>query len=109
MQVERYKELYDTIVNGDNYRLIDPFTNSRWCAWEYVSEDKSQAVLTYVVTKFKVKGRYHIKLKGLDPNATYCEKVSGRCYKGNTLMNVGINLGNDLCDAHSDIVVFDKV
>jgi len=108
-QVERYKELYDTIVNGDNYRLIDPFTNNRWCAWEYVSEDKSQAVLTYVVTRFKVKGRYHIKLKGLDPDATYREKVSGRCYKGNTLMNVGINLGNDLHEAHSDIVVFDKV
>lgn len=108
-QVERYKELYDTIVNGDNYRLIDPFTNSRWCAWEYVSEDKSQAVLTYVVTKFKVKGRYHIKLKGLDPKATYKEKGSGRCYMGNTLMNVGINLGNELCDGHSDIVVFDRV
>lgn len=108
-QVERYKELYDTIVNGDNYRLIDPFTNSRWCAWEYVSDDRSQAVLTYVVTKFKVKGRYHIKLKGLDPNATYKEKTSGRYYKGNTLMNVGINLGNELCDGHSDIVVFDRV
>ncbi len=108
-QVQRYKDLYDTIVNGDNYRLIDPFTNSRWCAWEYVSEDRSQAVLTYVVTKFKVKGRYHIKLKGLDPNATYKEKVSGRCYMGNTLMNVGINLGNELCDGHSDIVVFDKI
>ncbi len=108
-QVERYKELYDTIVNGDNYRLIDPFTNSRWCAWEYVSEDKSRAVLTYVVTKYKIKGRYHIKLKGLGPDAVYKEKSSGRCYHGNTLMNAGINLGNDLHDGDSDILIFDKI
>ena len=108
-QVERYKDLYDTIVNGDNYRLIDPFTNNRWCAWEYVSEDKSRAVLTYVVTKSKIKGRYHIKLAGLDPNTLYKESVSGRCYYGDTLMNAGINLGNDLHDGDSAILVFDKV
>lgn len=108
-QVERYKDLYDTIVNGENYRLIDPFTNSRWCAWEYVSEDKSRAVLTYVVTKYKIKGRYHIKLKGLCPDALYKEKASGKCYYGDTLMNAGINLGNDLHDADSDILVFDRV
>lgn len=108
-QVARYKELYSTIVNGDNYRLLDPFTNNRWCAWEYVAEDKSQAVVTYVITKYKIKGRYHLKLKGLQPDALYRERESGRTLHGDTLMNAGINLGNDLKEGYSQVLVFDKV
>lgn len=108
-QVERYKDLYETIVSGDNYRLISPFENDRWCAWEYVAQDKSRAVMIYVVTRFKIKGRYHIKLKGLDPDATYREKETGRCYRGDTLMYAGINLGNDLHDGDSAVLVFDKI
>lgn len=108
-QVNRYKELYNTIVCGDNYRIIDPFTNKRWCAWEYVSEDKSQAVLTYVVTKSNIKGRYLLKLKGLLPDAVYREKESGRTYRGDTLMNAGLNLGKDFQDGDSEILVFDKI
>ncbi len=108
IQVERYKKLYDVIVNGDNYRLADPFTNERFCAWEYVSEDKKKAVVTFVVTKTKIKGRYFLKLKGLCPDKKYIEPKSGRYYYGNTLMNAGLNLGNDLCEGYSEILYFEE-
>lgn len=108
-QVSRYKELYGTIVHGDQYRLISPFENSCYCAWEYVSEDQAQAVLTYVVTHSKIKGRYFVKMKGLIPHAQYREKDSGRIYYGDTLMNAGLNLGNDFKDGDSAVMVFDKI
>ena len=109
MQVERYKALHDTIANGDFYRLVSPFENPRFCAWESVSEDKSQAVLTYVVTRTTIKGRYFVRLKGLIPDARYREKASGKVYYGDTLMNAGLNLGNDLPDASSAVLVFDRI
>lgn len=107
-QVARYKELHDTIVNGDLYRLVSPFENPRFCAWEYVSDDRSQAVLTYVVTRFTIKGRHFVKLKGLEPDVQYRERASGKLYYGDTLMNVGLNLGNELPDGASAVLVFDK-
>lgn len=109
MQVERYKALHDTIANGDFYRLVSPFENPRFCAWESVSEDRSQAVLTYVVTRTTIKGRYFVRLKGLIPDARYREKASGKVYYGDTLMNAGLNLGNDLPDASSAVMVFDRI
>lgn len=108
-QIARYKDLYDTIVYGDNFRLIDPFTDNRWCAWQYVKPDKSRAVVTYVVTRGTINGRYHLKLKGLDPDALYEDRRDGKKYHGSTLMNVGINVGNQHKDADSDVLVFDKV
>ena len=108
-QVERYKALHNTVANGDFYRLVNPFRNPCFCAWESVSENKEQAVLTYVVTRSKIKGRYFVRLKGLIPDAQYREKASGKVYYGDTLMNVGLNLGKDLPDGASDVLVLDRV
>lgn len=108
-QTARYKALYDTIVNGDLYRLISPFENDNFCAWEYVSADGKKAVLTYVVTKFKIKGRYLVQMKGLCPDAVYRETQSGRCLRGDTLMHLGLNLGSDLKEGSSEVLVFERL
>ena len=50
-QVAQYHAYYDIIQNGDLYRLVSPFENDVCCAWEYVSADRYEALLTFVVTK----------------------------------------------------------
>lgn len=91
-QCEEYHKLYDVIHYGDLYRLITPFDGDRTAyAWEFVSEDKSEALLTYVLLFSRPRVRRTVKLKGLDPNKTYRDEESGKTYKGSTLMNAGLN------------------
>ena len=46
-QTARYKARADLIVNGDFYRLADPFTTDG-CGWCFVSPDRSRAFALYV-------------------------------------------------------------
>ena len=91
MQVAEYHKLYDLIHFGDLYRLISPNEGNRDVyAWEYVSKDKSEALLTYVLIRSRPTVRRYVRFKGLDPKRTYRDEESGRCYKGDTLMNAGV-------------------
>jgi Alpha-galactosidase len=93
-QVSDYHKYYDVVQNGDYYRLINPFDTQTRCAWAYVSADKSQVLLTYVVIRTEFHKPVYIKLKGLDPSKKYKDQESGRIYSGDTLMNAGLNLSN---------------
>ena len=91
-QCEEYHKLYDVIHYGELYRLITPYDgNCDAYAWEYVSEDKNEALLTYVLLMSRPRVRREIRLKGLDPNKTYRDEATGATYKGSTLMNAGLN------------------
>lgn len=95
-QCEEYHKLYDVIHYGELYRIISP--NEGGCdaayAWEFVSEDKNEALLTYVLLFSRPRVRRMLRLKGLDPNKTYRDEETGRTYKGSTLMNAGLNFVN---------------
>jgi alpha-galactosidase len=91
-QVEKYKKYYDLINKGDNYRVVSPYENGTYCAWEYVSEDKSKVIFTMVFNRAEPNQGIIIRLKGLDPNRTYVNTATGCKYKGSTLMNAGLNL-----------------
>ena len=91
-QCEEYHKLYDVIHYGELYRLITPYDGDRTAyAWEFVSEDKNEALLTYVLLFSRPRVRRTVRLKGLDPNKTYRDEESGKTYKGSTLMNAGLN------------------
>ena len=91
-QCEEYHKLYDVIHYGELYRLITPYDGDRSAyAWEYVSEDKNEVLLTYVLLFSRPRVRRQVCLKGLDPNKTYRDQETGRTYKGSTLMNAGLN------------------
>ena len=91
-QCEEYHKLYDVIHYGELYRLITPYDGNGDCyAWEYVSEDKNEALLTYVLLLSRPRVRREVRLKGLDPNKTYRDEETGKTYKGSTLMNAGLN------------------
>ena len=104
----QYHAYYDVIQNGDLYRLISPFENENVCAWEYVSADKREALLTFVVRRCKVNFASFVRMKGLDPNKRYRED-SGRVYSGDTLMNAGLNLTRGWRDGDSLLLHFREI
>ena len=52
-QVARFKAHYDLIQDGDYYRLSDPFRDGPYTAWEHVSRDKREALVSLVTGPFR--------------------------------------------------------
>ena len=46
-------------------------------AWESVSTDKREVLLTYVVIRTQPSMSRYIRLRGLDPDVTYTDTESG--------------------------------
>ena len=65
-QIARFHELQDLIREGDYYRL------GSGSAWELVSEDRTEALLSFVLVNPTSNPKpNHIRLKGLNPDARY--------------------------------------
>lgn len=91
-QIAGYHKYYDLIHFGDLYRLICPWDDPYKAAWEFVSEDKNEAMFT-LVTKFHAdKPCFALRLKGLDPAKNYICEESGEVFSGALLMNAGVSL-----------------
>lgn len=103
-----YKEYGQVLLEGRYHRLRNPFEEncSAWCT---VSQDKSVCIVGYVLTKVRMyKNNERIKLRGLDPDATYRERFSGVCYRGDQLMNFGLHAPTTL-EFHSMLWVLERV
>lgn len=112
-QVNDYHRYYGIINRGDLYRLILPTDSyngkiGKCASWMYVSEDKSEALFTFVVIRTSVHPVYFVKLRGLDPNAEYVDEATGKSYRGDTLMNAGVNLTKNWRDGDSVVMHFVK-
>ena len=97
-QIVEFKEYYDLIQFGDYYRLLSPFTpeESRYCAWETVKEDGTEALVCTVAYESKCTVAPELlKVKGLIPNKMYRINGSQETYLGAALMNVGFWLDYD--------------
>jgi alpha-galactosidase len=83
---------YDTIHNGDLYRLVSPFENQFVCAWMFVGQDGYQAVLNVVqIVSRPLPPLIIIKLKGLQKDRLYTiSRYPGQLFSGSALMNAGI-------------------
>ncbi|MFN7252609.1 MAG: alpha-galactosidase [Anaerobacillus sp.] len=91
-QINFYKKIRTIIQFGNFYRLSSPFTNNH-TAWLHVSQDQSEAVLTYVMVLAEPNDPFRkIRLKGLDPTKKYQICGEGKSFYGDELMNVGINI-----------------
>ncbi|MCI9156156.1 MAG: alpha-galactosidase [Lawsonibacter sp.] len=91
-QTAFFKEHYDLIQRGDYYRLSDPFQNGPYTAWEQVSPDGSEALVSLVTgPAIAAPSFLTLHLKGLDPNA--CYQINGQgSYPGDLLMQAGYPL-----------------
>ena len=89
-QTKEYLENEDLIIEGDLYRLDNPF-ESNFFSFMTVSKDKKKAVLTGyrrlggVNTEIK-----RILMRGLDDNTVYYIPELDTSLSGKTLMNVGV-------------------
>ena len=78
------------MLEGDLYRLSDPFTSDYFCEL-VVSKDKTKA---YVVGE-RARNRAHdrpkrVRLKGLDENRCYLIEQLNVTASGKTLMQAGV-------------------
>ena len=89
-QIENYKLIDGLVLNGDLYRLSDPFTTNYFCEM-LVSKDKT---IAYVVgERFRGDPCDHdriLKLRGLDENKTYLVKELNLTASGKALMDAGL-------------------
>jgi len=107
-QVALFKELRHVFHKGDMYRLISPFTSDN-CVWEYVSEDKmTVAVISTRIRQIPSKRLPVVRLEGLEENAIYKHRTTGKVYSGAVLMNSGIPTTHR-GDFTSELLVFDKI
>lgn len=95
-KVSRYKEIRETVHKGDHYRLVSPYENNR-SVLQFVNKPKSESIVfVYNLAEYpnnaipETKRPKSVKLRGLQPDASYqIEGVKG-VYKGSQLMNIGI-------------------
>ena len=91
-QVADYHKYYDLIRSGELYRIVSPFENPYYAAWEIVSADKSEMLFTFVCAHGIDGSQRMIRFKGLDPDREYTCEQDGETYSGAFLMHAGLNL-----------------
>lgn len=91
-QVELYKRNYEVINYGEYYRLSNPYNAGDFTAWQMVSEDKVQSLVSVVFHQSHANSNFNIVLlQGLDEKAYY--QVNGeKTYLGEALMYAGLVL-----------------
>ncbi|MBO5461664.1 MAG: alpha-galactosidase [Ruminococcus sp.] len=95
--IQEYKKYRKLIHNGRYERLSNPYEEKDYAAWEFVSEDGSEALLNYVLTKkHSYEEIHYLKLRGLDENALYACEEDGMVYSGAALMYAGIPITREL-------------
>lgn len=95
-QVITYKKYQKLIYNGMYDRLSNPY-EEEYAAWQITSEDKTEVLVTYVLTKKHANaGVDYLKLRNLDPELWYQEEESKKCYTGAALMYAGIPMPRDI-------------
>lgn len=93
-QIKDFRRYYWMIQHGEYYRLTDERDQNYFTAWEFVSEDKSEALLNIVITDSHANPELpYVKMHGLDPDSWYVIEGSDRKYKGTALMNGGFVFG----------------
>ena len=90
-QIEEFKKYYDVIHFGDYYRLTNAMEEGPYAAWEFVSEDGNEALVSVVASRVRANDPgVRIRLRGLKENQMYL--VNGVEYPGGALMHGGILL-----------------
>ena len=96
-QVKFYKKHSRLICEGDYYRLTNPYEDRSFTAWQQVSRNKKESLVSLVLTdKESNAPQLYVKLKGLEPDAMYQVEGTEGCYSGALFMNAGIPVPSSL-------------
>lgn len=89
-QIALHKKIESVVNFGDMYRLDSPFLKD-CSSIEFLSEDKSTAVLFHCCMIAEVCGAPHfVKLRGLSYNSTYICEETGEEISGGVLCETGV-------------------
>lgn len=105
--VEMVKKLRTTMQQGVYTRLLNPFENDGRAAWQF-SDDSRVIVCLYQEHQQPNAQPYRVKLRSLDPEATYVDEEHGITASGAALMNMGLFKPASHGDHSSWVYVFDK-
>ena len=90
-QIREYKQRAELVLNGDYYRLTDPFENTKFTAWAVAAADGSETLVSYVKTDTLGNDIPHvIRLRGLREDAVYSINGGSEHFTGAALMYIGI-------------------
>lgn len=86
----QYKADAPLIQNGDYYRLTNPYEDEV-CAWEFVSEEKDEALFFGVCQNNHGNMTVsYIRMRGLCTDGIYEDVQTKKRYAGNALMQAGV-------------------
>lgn len=90
LQIKDFKRYYWLIQNGIYYRLSSLAGHKFYGAWEFVSEDRSEALVNYVMCDVNANSELPcIRLKGLQADAWYLLEGTREKFTGAALMYGG--------------------
>ena len=96
-QSDLFRKYYHITFYGDFYRLTNPFEPGNMTAWQHVTKDKTESLLSVVVTNLTCNGpQEYICAKGLEPDAMYQINGGEQTSSGAALMNAGIPIPREV-------------
>lgn len=96
-QSELFRKYYPIIFEGDYYRLTNPFKVGNMTAWQHVTKDKKESLLSVVVTNLTCNGpQEYVRAKGLIPDAMYQINDGEQVLSGAALMNAGLPIDREV-------------
>ena len=94
-QIEIFHKYDELTRNGSYYRLSSADRDDHFVSWEFVSEDKSEALVNIIVRDLEANARApFVYLQGLDEKAYYNIEGTGTKYSGKALMYGGFPFNN---------------
>ena len=96
-QSDLFRKYYPIIFSGDYYRLSNPFEAGNMTAWQHVTKDKTESLLSVVVTNLTCNGpQEYVKAKGLIPDAMYRINDGEQVLSGAALMHAGLPIDREV-------------
>ena len=96
-QSDLFRKYYPIIFGGDYYRLSNPFEVGNMTAWQHVTKDRKESLLSVVVTNLTCNGpQEYVKAKGLIPDAMYQINDGEQVLSGAALMHAGLPIDREV-------------
>ena len=107
-QLADFHKYYSLTHEGTYYRLTG--LDGRFCAWEFVDEEKNHALQTLVMTSAEGNPLpVHTTVKGLAPDKNYRCSENGHIHSGRTWMNGGLTLSKVPGEYESVLIEWEAV
>lgn len=96
-QSDLFRKYYHIIFKGDYYRLTNPFETGNMTAWQHVTKNKKESLLSVVVTNLTCNGpQEYVRAKGLNADTMYSVNDGAYTLSGSALMNAGLPIPREV-------------